>query len=68
VFVTEPKELRFEEIDRQEPQIGVLRGWFGREQAIIFVAKGEIHSLSIKALKRVEKRLRRELKNNPFSG
>jgi len=60
-FDVETKECRFEDIDLYLPQIGVVKGWFGRELALIFVIKGEIHSLSVKAINRASKRLENQV-------
>lgn len=41
----EYKECKFEDIDRNLPQFGVITGWFRRETALILVGRGEVHTL-----------------------
>lgn len=63
VLLTEPRECRFSEIDSNTPQIGVVKGWFGKELALIFVGKGKIHALPVKKLEQISSELEHEFES-----
>jgi hypothetical protein len=50
------------DIDQHLPQVGVMKGWFGREIALVFTANGSVHILDMKHVKRCAKLLERELR------
>ncbi|HEX9677281.1 hypothetical protein [Nitrososphaera sp.] len=62
----EYREYKFDNIDLDLPQIGVMKGWLGRETALIFVGRGELHILSIKHVRKCAKRLEREMRKFGF--
>jgi hypothetical protein len=63
VLLTEPRECRFGEIDMNIPQIGVVKGCFGKELALIFVGKGKIYALSVKKLEQISSELEHEFES-----
>lgn len=58
----EYRESKFENIDTDLFQFGVMKGWFGREIAIVMVGKGQVVVMTMKTLKKYAKRVMHELK------
>lgn len=63
VILTEPRECKFKEIDTKIPQIGVVKGWFGKELALVIVGKGRIHVLSAKKLEEISSEIEHEFQS-----